>query len=190
MAAGGKHNLQTITRDGKDYPERLIRRLGKEAPETISIFGSLAPFSEPLTAFLCSTKAPGGAILRCFDQAAAWRDKGQCVISGFHSPLEKQCLDILLRGNQPIVLAFARGIEVLRLPATLRTALDEGRLTIVSSFPAIEKRVIADLARQRNRFVAAMADEVVFGYVSPGGSLSRLVHEISSWGGTCRFLEA
>jgi hypothetical protein len=103
------------------------------------------------------------------------------VISGFHSPLERQCLDILLRGKQPIVMALARGLGVLRLTATQRKALDDGRLTIVSPFAETEKRVTADTACQRNRFVAALADEVVFAYIAPGGNLSRLAEEVTAY---------
>ena len=148
----------------------------------IAIVGPLAPISGSLTALFCSKEAPGDTILRAFDQAAAWRDAGHCVISGFHSPLERQCLDILLRGKQPIVMALARGLGTLRLPAAQKKALNDGRLTIVSPFPATIKRVTADLAHQRNRFVAALADEVVLAYVSPVGSLSRLGEEIAAWG--------
>jgi hypothetical protein len=136
-----------------------------------------------MSAFLCSKETPGAAILKAFDQAARWRDVSRCVISGFHSPLERQCLDILLRGRQSIIVALARGIGALRLPAEQRKALDDGRLMIVSPFPETERRVTADLASQRNRFVAAMADEVVFAYISPGGSLARLANEITAWGG-------
>ena len=163
---------QVIFQGDRTYPDRLIRRLGADAPKTISVVGAFTPLSAPMTAFLCSKETPGATILKAFDQAAAWRDAGRCVISGFHSPLEQQCLDILLRGKQPVVLALARGLATLRLPAAQRKALDDGRLTIVSPFAATEKRVSADLARQRNRFVAALADEVVFAFISPGGSLS------------------
>lgn len=184
MAAGEKaHRSHAIVRGEHGYPVRLLQRLSANAPPTITFVGSPALLSGSLTALLCSKEAPGGIILKAFDQAAAWRDAGRCVISGFHSPLEKQCLDILLRGKQPVVMALARGLGVLRLPATQRKALDDGRLTIVSPFPKREKRVTADRARLRNRFVAAMADEVVFGYVSAGGSLSHLAEEIVSWGG-------
>ena len=69
----------------------------------------------------------------------------------------------------------------LRLPAAQRNALEEGRLTVVSPFPETEKRATADLARQRNRFVAALADEVVFAFISPGGSLSLLAGELAGW---------
>ncbi|HZP69874.1 MAG TPA: DNA-processing protein DprA [Pseudolabrys sp.] len=179
---------QTIARGSQGYPGRLHRLLGADAPAALTIAGPAATLSGPATAFLCSKEAPGATILKAFDQAAAWRDAGRCVIGGFHSPLERQCLDILLRGRQPVVMALARGLGVLRLPAAQRKALDDGRLTIVSPFPAAEKRVTADLARRRNRFVAALADEVVFAYIAPGGSLSQLRDEVAGWGGTCRQL--
>lgn len=187
-AAEWSYSSQTIERGKRGYPGRLPQRLGADAPPAISFVGSPALLSAPLTALLCSKEAPGATILKAFDQAAAWRDSGRCVISGFHSPLERQCLDILLRGSQPVVMALARGLDVLRLPATQRKALDDGRLTIVSPFPVTEKRVTADLARRRNRFVAALADEVVFAYIAPGGSLSHLRDEAAGWGGACRQL--
>lgn len=172
---------QAISQGDRAYPDRLIRRLGTDAPRTIEIVGPRTFLSEPATAFLCSKETPGSTILKAFDQAAAWRDGGRCVISGFHSPLEQQCLDILLRGRQPVVMALARGVGVLRLPAAQRKALDDGRLTIISPFPAKEKRATVALARQRNRFVAALAAEVVFAYVSPSGSLAHLTAELSQW---------
>ena len=90
---------QFISQGDRTYPDRLIRRLGADAPKTISVVGAPTQLSAPMTAFLCSKETPGATILKSFDQAAAWRDSGRCVISGFHSPLEQQCLDILLRGK-------------------------------------------------------------------------------------------
>jgi len=37
------------------------------------------------------------------------------VISGFHTPAEKECLRILLRGAQPIIICPARSIEPIFL---------------------------------------------------------------------------
>lgn len=135
-----------------------------------------------MVAFLCSIDTPGSTILKAFDQAAAWRDAGCCVISGFHSPLERQCLDILLRGQQPIVIVLARSMPKLRLPPAQRKALEAGRLTVLSPFAAGEARATVELARQRNRVVAAFAERVVFGFVSPGGSLAVLRAELQAWG--------
>jgi predicted Rossmann fold nucleotide-binding protein DprA/Smf involved in DNA uptake len=188
MSAKRAHGPQAIVQEESGYPNRLIRQLGTDAPKTIKVVGPSAFLSLPLTAFLCSKQTPGAAILKAFDQAAAWRDTGQCVISGFHSPLEQQILNILLRGKQPIVMALARSVGALRMPAAQRDALDDGRLAIVSPFIRSENRVTADLAHQRNRFVAALADEVVFAFVSPGGRLSRVAEEVTAWGTKCRVL--
>jgi predicted Rossmann fold nucleotide-binding protein DprA/Smf involved in DNA uptake len=177
-----------ISHGDQTYPDRLVVRLGAEAPKHIAVIGSATALRAPMTAFLCSKETPGATILKAFDQAAAWRDAGRCVISGFHSPLEQQCLHILLRGKQPVVMALARSLGNLRLPAAQRKALDDGRLTIMSPFPETEKRATADLARQRNRFVAALADEVVFAFIAPGGSLSRLAEELAGWGVEARQL--
>jgi hypothetical protein len=163
------------------YPDRLIERLGGAAPQSISIIGSGEHLKGPLIAFLCSKEAPGATILKAFDQAAAWRDSGCCVISGFHSPLEKECLAILLRGRQPVVLSPARGIGSMRLPAEQRRAVEDGRLTIISPFTPQDRRASADLGRQRNLFIMALADEIVFGFVAPGGSLAGLRDEIRAW---------
>ena len=181
---------QLILRGSAAYPVRLNQRLGVDAPQSISIIGSLAPLLSPMTAFLCSKETPGATILKSFDQAAAWREAGRCIISGFHSPLETECLAILLRGRQPIALCPARGISSMRLPAEQRRAVEEGQLTIISPFTPRDRRANADLGRRRNRFIAALADEVVFGFVATGGSLAQLRAEIRVWGATIHELHS
>ena len=170
-----------ISYGGAEYPSRLIHRLKSDAPKAIQVIGSPAALAQSMIAFFCSKETPGATILKAFDQAAAWRDAGVCVISGFHSPLEQQCLDILLRGKQPIVMALARGLGTLRLSAPQRKAFDGGRLTIISQFPESGTRTTKETARQRNRFIAALADEVAFAYIANGGSLSLLSREVVDW---------
>lgn len=178
-----------ISQGDRTYPDRLILRLGENAPKSIIVVGSPAPLSSPLTAFLCSKDTPGATILKAFDQAAAWRDAGRCVISGFHSPLEQECLDILLRGKQPIIKAVARVIGAPRLSPAQRRAFEDGRLTIISPFSAGETRTTRTRAFARNLFIAAMAEEVVCAFVSPSGSLSRLAAQIAAWQGEFRRLQ-
>ncbi|MFA5192403.1 MAG: hypothetical protein WC740_16985, partial [Verrucomicrobiia bacterium] len=78
------------------YPARLRERLGDDAPAQLTSLGNLDLLALSKTALFCSARCPGHAILRTYDQAAKWRDEGRCVISGFHSPVEKECLRILL----------------------------------------------------------------------------------------------
>ena len=100
--------LQTIPRDDPRYPARLRQR-GTDAPPELTALGNLDLLSQPMTALFCSARCPGKLILRTYDQAAQWRDAGHCVVSGFHSPVEKECLRILLRGEPPIIICPARG---------------------------------------------------------------------------------
>ena len=113
------------------------------------------------------------SILTTYDQAAKWRDTGRCVISGFHSPVEKECLRILLRGSQPIIICPARALPQ-RVPLEWRQPLADGRLLILSGFRAGEKRITTELAIRRNEFVAALADELWFAHITPGGQMDKL----------------
>jgi predicted Rossmann fold nucleotide-binding protein DprA/Smf involved in DNA uptake len=163
------------------YPARLGERLGKKVPPNLWASGNLDLLALPKTALFCSARCPGNAILRTYDQAAKWRDEGHCIISGFHSPVEEECLRILLRGSQPVIICPGRSLEDMRLPSDWKRPLSDGRLLILSCFAATERRVTAALATRRNEFVAALADEVWFAHIAPGGGMQRLAQKIASW---------
>lgn len=143
-----------------------------KSPLIVSQLGNAAILDFPLTAFLCSRKVPAEAVLRCYDWAIAQRDAGQCVISGFHSPLEKDVLRYLLKGRQPVVLALARGMKQQWEPA-LQKALDDERLLIISPFTEKTRRASADTAAVRNDMMIQLAGRVVVGYADPAGMLAR-----------------
>ena len=166
------------------YPAVLRERLGADAPASLSPLGNLDLLAPPKTALFCSARCPGSAILRAYDQAAQWRDAGRCIISGFHSPVEKECLRILLRGTQPIILCPARALPK-RIPPEWQAALDAGRLLLLSAFPESETRITTDLARRRNDFVAALADEAWFAHITPGGQAERLTRRLPEWRVPC-----
>jgi len=54
------------------------------------------------------------------------------VVSGFHSPVESECLQILLSGTRPLVVCPARSIKEMRLMPAYKKLLSEGRLLLVS----------------------------------------------------------
>jgi predicted Rossmann fold nucleotide-binding protein DprA/Smf involved in DNA uptake len=155
------------------YPARLRERLGEAAPAQLTTLGNLDLLAFPKTGLFCSARCPGAAILRAYDQAAHWRDSGRCIISGFHSPVEKECLRILLRGTSPVIICPARDMPQ-RLPPEWHEPLTSHRMLVLSFFPAGMSRVTAELAKQRNEFVAALADELWFAHVAPGGQTAAL----------------
>jgi predicted Rossmann fold nucleotide-binding protein DprA/Smf involved in DNA uptake len=160
------------------YPTRLRERLGDTAPAQVFALGNLNLLAPSKTALFCSTRCPGDALLRAYDQAAKWRDAGRCVISGFHSPVEKECLRILLRGTSPVIICPARSLP-MRVPTEWRQPLADGRLLILSCFRAAENRITAELAIRRNEFVAALAADVWFAHITPGGRMEQLAKRFS-----------
>jgi predicted Rossmann fold nucleotide-binding protein DprA/Smf involved in DNA uptake len=164
-----------------EYPSCLRERLGADAPPELAALGNLDLLTLPKTALFCSAHCPGQAILPTYDQAAKWRDAGRCVISGFHSPVEKECLQILLRGDASVILCPARGM-LDRLPAQWAIAVASGRMLLLSCFPNAARRVTAELAARRNEFVAALADEVYIAHAATGGHLAALTNRVRAWG--------
>lgn len=125
------------------------------------------------TAFLCSRRVPASVVLKCYDWAIAQREAGRCIISGFHSQIEKDVLHYLLKGNQPIILVLARGLKKRREPE-LQQPLEQGRLLIISPFEASVKRVTSETAQIRNRMMIEMADEIIVGYAYKDGQLEAI----------------
>src|SRR3990170_4288858 len=97
------------------YPARLHERLGEHTPRTLIALGDFVLLSQTKTGVFCSGRCPGDKILSAYDTARKLRDGGMAVISGIHSPVEKECLRILLRVKQPIIICSARALEKIRL---------------------------------------------------------------------------
>lgn len=178
MAVGKSATVQWVEID------EIIRQVGLadstelRAWKKVSVLGRVEVPRKRALGLFCSIRCPGGAILAVYDLARALRDAGVTVISGFHTPMEKECLDLLLRGEQPIVVCPARSLEGMRLPAALKNGVEGGRLALMSPFGARQRRAKADLAEERNRFVAAVATEVFVAYAEPNGKTERLCRSL------------
>lgn len=142
----------------------------------VSTLGSSDILKCPKTAFLCSRKIPPTVVLKCYDWALEQRDKGICVISGFHSMIEKDILHFLLTGKQPIIIVLSRGM-IKRIDTKLKEALNENRLLIISPFPDNSTRPSQYKAQKRNRLMLDLADEIVIGYATKNGLLSSLINQ-------------
>ena len=140
--------------------------------------GNLDILNRNLLGFFCSVKCPGDIILKTYDLARSFRDAGIPVISGFHSPIEKDVFTFLLSGSQPLVVCPARSIGNMRIPNAWKEAIDNGRLLVLSPFKKKHKRVTASLSEQRNRMVAMLAKEAFFPYAAAGSRSKNLSQDI------------
>lgn len=168
------------------YPPSLRLSFANRTPPTLIARGNLSLLREarhrPLVALFCSIQCSDPVILQTYALAHALRDAGVTVVSGFHSPLEKECLRILLQGAQPVIVCPARSIERLRLPAAWRMAMEKERMLLLSPFGETQQRPTSARALVRNQFIAALADAVVITHATPGGKSESFCHELATEG--------
>jgi predicted Rossmann fold nucleotide-binding protein DprA/Smf involved in DNA uptake len=162
-------------------PAHLGQHLGWFSAKNVRAVGNLGIADGTKLALFCSKKCPGALIIRTHDLAHTLRDAGATVIGGFHSPVEEECLNVLLKGTQPLIVCPARSLEGMRVPSAWRGPIHRGRLLLVSPFEKKHRRATADLAKKRNEFVAALADVVYVAYAAPGSTTESLCHRILRW---------
>ena len=148
------------------------------------IVGEPTVLDRPKIALFCSVKCPGKLILETYDLAQRFRNEGVLVISPFHSPMEQECLRILLRSPSPVIWALARGLyrQIPSKPVNCRKAVAEGRLIMVTPFPDTVRHITAETATTRNQLVVGMADAVVVAHAAPGSKMEALCRDILAAG--------
>jgi len=175
-------NSTMLDKNSGSYPEALSQYLGHHTPKTLTAIGNPDILQSKTLAVFSSAKCPGNIILKTYDLLRQLRKRGLTVISGFHSAIERECLNILLKGRQSVIICPARSIEGMRIKPEYRKPLEDGRLLILSPFSGKEKRISSDKAVRRNYFVAALATDVFIPYAAPGSKTKTFCQELLKWG--------
>ena len=143
----------------------------------IEFLGNCELLHLPKTAFLASSTIPVDMVLPCYDWAMGMRNEGRCVISGFNSRLEKDVLNFLIKGEQPIIMV--RSCKMWKhVPQDIKPFIDEGRLLVIST--SNELRLNKRNALVRNRYICELADEILFVGAIPTSSLYPLSIDYAS----------
>lgn len=142
----------------------------------MTVGGNLAILDCKKIGMLCSIKCPGSVILQTYDLMRDLRNENLTVISGFHSPMERECLNILLRGTCGIAICYARSLPA-RVPAEFRKPIDEGRLLLLSGFAERQDHITRASSAARNKQVAELADALFVPYASPGGMVESICRD-------------
>jgi len=103
------------------------------------------------------------------------------VISGFHSPMERASLTILLRGAQPVIICPARSINNMRINKEYKKPLKDGLLLFLSPFDKNQRRISAKTSHYRNLFVAALSAVIFVVHAGTGSKTESFCKEILSW---------
>jgi predicted Rossmann fold nucleotide-binding protein DprA/Smf involved in DNA uptake len=176
--------LFLITPADRRYPAHLKQYFGRTPPPSLRAIGNPELLLREKIGLVCSVRIPGRIILQTYEFAKHAAQEGPVMVGGFHSPMERQCLELFLLRKVPLVVCLARSIGGLRLPAQWSEALADGRLLILSVTEPRQRRPTKALARDRNRVVAALSDRLLVPYASPGGQTDCLAGEAARWGKT------
>jgi len=173
--------VRQLLPDDPGYPAVLRRCSENGRPPTVTAQGDLGILHDTLLGFFCSVRSPGDAILKTYDLARTLRDADVTIIGGFQSPMEKECLDMLLRGSVSVVVCPARGLGNMRIPQGWKHPLAEGRLLLLSFFDDTIRRPTAAIAAQRNTYVATLADRLLVAHAEKGDKTEALCKDALTW---------
>ncbi|MFC1856866.1 DNA-processing protein DprA [Thermodesulfobacteriota bacterium] len=169
--------IYQIDQKNKQYPAKLIERMGSSAPATIYASGDMGILQYPKIGLICSIRCSGSIIIRTFDAIRDLRDMHVAMIGGFHSPMERDCLDLWLNGTQPVIFCPAKSLHNLPMGKTARKALAINRLLILTPFGNDVRRTTSRQAIFRNDMVAALSDVLFVPHASNNGKTWTTVHK-------------
>lgn len=140
--------------------ERIQQVGNQELLERVEVIG-----------FFASSRTAPGSVLPTLDWAheVARRDD-VTVMSGFQSPMEREVLDILLKGRCGLAVVLNRSIY-RRVPPRFAQTYDAGRIVFLSLLPDDIIMPSKLHAQQRNHYIATRATKLVFSSITPASSL-------------------
>ena len=171
-------NCITLQPDAVEYPAVLRRCESNARPPVITVQGSLDLLEEKIIAFFCSVRCPGDALLKIYGLARALRNHNITLVGGFQSAMEKEFLDLVLRGSARVIICPARGLGTMRIPANWRKPLSDGRLLLLSFFDVRLRRATSDSAILRNAYVAALSHCLLIAHAEQGGKNEKLCKDV------------
>lgn len=181
--------IEYITHSDEVFPSEIYKYFASDTPYILWSHGNIellpnernSTSNKDLWAIFCSNKCPGEIILKTHDLAQKFKNSDIPTIGGFHSPIEKECLRVLLRGSQSIIISPARSIENMRIRQEWKKPLAEDRLLIVSIFENRSKQN-AIMASRRNAFVAALASKILIAHAAEDSKTLEFAETILKWG--------
>lgn len=175
------NKILKIKKNSENFPSRILSIEGLKLPDSLQSIGNPEILRNNKTALFCSSVCPPGLIIKALDFAGDLRKRGTTVIGGFHSPVEREMLNILLGGKQSVIICPARSLENMRIKPEYRQPLEKDKLLLLSSFEPGTHRMTSETSFRRNLFVAAIADEIVIVHSSKSGKVEEMLNNISNF---------
>lgn len=140
--------------------------------------GNTSLFDRKKIGFLAGSKIAPLSVLPTLDWASEIATREDvAVVSGFHSQLERQVLDLLLKGKCGIICVLARSLYA-KIPLEFQSTFTDGRLIFVSEERHV--RPTKNSAYRRNQLVVSLSDELVIPQISSESSLYPIITSFST----------
>lgn len=137
----------------------------------ITNMGNMELMQREKVAFFASSKTASLSVMPALDWASEIAKREDITVcSGFQSPLERDILPYLLRGKCGIIVALNRGLYK-KIPEKYRAAYRSGRILFISLQSEDSLMPSRGGAERRNRYLADIADSLVFASLTPQSSL-------------------
>ncbi len=134
-------------------------------------FGNQALLDKLTIGFLAGSKIASLSVITTLDWAIEISKRDDVsIVSGFHSQMEREVLDFLLKGKCGIICVLARSIYK-KVPPKFQEAYKSGRVLFISPFQTKAIRADRQDCQQRNEYVASISDELVFSSLTTESSL-------------------
>ncbi|MGA9120746.1 MAG: DNA-processing protein DprA [Bacteroidota bacterium] len=170
-----------LTKSSAEYPQALLSPQSLVTGDLCTI-GDVRLLSCASIGLVSSRRVPGRLIREAHDWAVKVKNGDRVIVGGFHSPMERECLNVLLTGSAGIIVCPARGIGRMRIPAAWKELILARRLVIVSSIEPRLRRSTEALAARRNALVASLAERVLVVHATAGSLTEHLAAEIARHG--------
>ena len=138
--------------------------------------GNISLLDRRRIGYFASSKIASLSVLSTLDWATEVAKRNDvAIVSGFHSKMEREVLDILLKGRCSIICVLARPIYKV-IPEKYRTAFAQDRVLFISHNTSKSTMTSRLLCQKRNQYIASMSDELVFTSLTPASSLYSLIN--------------
>lgn len=155
-----RRGVTLLTFASPEYPTRLRRRLGDQAPPLLYAWGNLDLLQKRSVGF-CGARdasAKGIAVAKdCAAQLASW---GWVVVSGGARGVDTAVHQAALETGGITVIVVPEGILRYRLRRELKSLASQGQVLLVSEFPP-HKTWSVGSAMQRNQTICGLSEALV-----------------------------
>ena len=102
--------------------------------------------------------------------------ENDCIVSGFQSEVEKYVLENILKKHVKIICVMAKKM-FNACPQKYKSAINEGRMLIISPYKNNNTVVTKENAKNRNIYVINHSQKVVVGNITPNGMIESILKD-------------